>query len=149
MEEIKERISTHISFIEVASEEFKVLNEEMVNLINELQKEDEEETYKLEIFKKYKSLFMYSTLLYKDIENAIFSFIESYTCAFISGVKFTDKEKELYDKYIESNGFNFIVDKNKLQPKTKDLMGVIKEKVEVNKDDLQKFMLNIKNFYNG
>jgi hypothetical protein len=148
MEAIKERISTHINFIEVASEEFRELNKELTNLINELQKE-EEESYKLEVFKKYKSLFMYSTLLYKDIENSIFSFIESYTCAFVCGVEFTEKEKELYDKYIESNGFGFVLDKGKIQPKTKDLLSIIKEKVQVNKEDLQKFSLNIKNFYNG
>jgi len=149
MEAIKERISTHINFIEVASEEFKGFNEEMTNLINDLHKEDEDEDYKLEVFKKYKAVFMYSTLLYKDIENSIFSFIEAYTCAFVSGVSFTDKEKELYDKYIESNGFSFVNEKNKMQPKTKDLLSVIKEKVQVSKEDLEKFMLNIKNFYNG
>jgi hypothetical protein len=148
MEQIKERIITHINFIEAASTEFKILNEELKEIINNLQKEDDLNV-KLELFQKYKSLFLYSTILYKDLENGIFSFIESYTCAFVSGVSFSEEEKTLYDKYVKNNSFNFLVDKGKLISKNVDLLKNIKENTKVSKEDLDRFLLNIDNFYNA
>lgn len=125
----KDRVTQHINFIEKATDEVKKLSSELNDIAKSLEKEDDE-GFKVELFKSYKVVFMHSSLLYKDIEKSINCFIEAYTCAKMNGEKFSQEEDSIYDKYLEDTRSTFVLDKGKIVPSSPGLVDMLKVRFE-------------------
>lgn len=130
---MKSRVIEHINFIEAATEEIKKLSEELRVVGESLATEEEEDT-KISYYQKYKSLFSFVGLLYKDLEVRISSFIECYTCAKIAGESFSKEEDTIYEKYLEANRSNFVLSGGKIEAKEKNLFDMISTRFEGDRD---------------
>lgn len=141
---IKERLNDHSLFIEKGAEEVKKLSAEMQDKVNEILSEDNK-SFSISVLEDYKALYMYSSLLYKDIESRINKFIECYEIAYTNGIKFNKKEQDLFDKYIESNSNSFVLVKGEIESKTESLLKIIKQKTKgsVTEDHVINFIKNI------
>lgn len=142
---LKARTIEHINFVEACSETLKKESEKINEIVKSIREEDDLETQKV-YMKKYQAQYLYLSLMAKDLDAAIQSFIESYTCAKISGAKFSKEEDDIFDKYVESNQSAFVLVKGEVKPKDNNLKQILTDRFNT-KDITEQSITNLLNYY--
>lgn len=133
---MKDRINYYMSYIEVATEELKIISKVITNLKLSFDKEEEEETQKV-IAADYFMQSQLSNLIYQDLVKTMTKLAECYsTCIALKiDLRLSDGEVKILDNYLAEATNLFGVEKGKLKSKQEDLEDIMHKRAMSKRND--------------